>query len=111
MPLPLEEVALKDLVKHPKLFLLYAALLGLGWVTNRLLPDDCHQEVSRWQSLYYVSERKRDSVQSSKDLLMQSFIEQKQISRQEKLKDDSIFYHLNNRAKKVLKNHRHDQLP
>lgn len=104
MPLPFEEV-LEVLVRNPKRMIVYGALIGIGWLANRFVPDDCHQEVSRWQSLYYTTERARDSVQRSKDILLEEFLQQKQQSKH----TDSLIYKLGRKADSIFKKQHHVQ--
>lgn len=107
MPLPFEDLALKDLVKHPKLVILYAVFAGLGWLGTRLIPDDCQKEVVRWQSLYTAEHRGRDSLQSTKDALYEHLIAVEQDSSRQKKqikKTDSLIYRLGEKADHLFKN-------
>jgi hypothetical protein len=106
----LEEIALRDLVKNPKAFILYAACIAIGWVVNRVIPDDCHREVTRWQSLYYVSDRRRDSLQTTKDVLYEQLLTEKQQNIKLKQADnhtDSLLIKLSHKAETVLKPKKH----
>jgi hypothetical protein len=106
VPLPLGEFALADLVKHPKLFILYAALIGIGWLTNRLLPDDCHRDGERWRALYILEERRRDSVQATKDLLYEALLKQNAEDEKRKAENkvtDSLLSKLGNKADSIFK--------
>ncbi len=99
MPFPLEEVSLKDLIRHPKLVLLYAAFVGIGLVVNKIMPDDCHREVAKWQSLAYTNARGWDSVQRTKDILYEDLLIQKRENRV----NDSVLLEIGAKANKLLK--------
>ncbi len=99
MPLQLEELAIKDLVKNPKLIALYAGFLLFGWVGSRLLPDDCHQEVARWQSLYYAEHRGKDSLQATKDVLYEDLLKYKHTKKT----TDSLILELGKKADHIFK--------
>ena len=104
--MPLEEIALKDLVKHPRLFIIYGAFLGIGWLIQRVVPDDCQKEVARWQNLYYSTARGKDSVQSSKDVMYEDLLKEKHERMKEKLehkKTDSLILTLGKKADHILK--------
>jgi len=103
MPLPFEETALKFLERKPRTFIIYAACIGIGWVINRIIPDDCHREVDRWQSAYYIATRSRDSIQASKDILYEDLLRQKRADRH----SDSLLMNLSRKASTVLKPFHH----
>lgn len=110
MPSPIEEIAIRDLVKHPKLFIIYALLLGAGWIADKLLPDDCHKEIERWQSLYYATAHAKDSIQTTKDILYEDLLNVQRENQEHKEKDkvtDSLLNHLSKKADHLLKKQKH----
>jgi hypothetical protein len=72
MPIPIGDIAIKDLLKYPRTVVLYAALVGIGWLAEKLVPSDCEKEVTRWQNAFYHSERRSDSLLEKKELVIKS---------------------------------------
>jgi hypothetical protein len=105
MPSPTEEMTWKDLAKHPKLLLIYALFGGIGWLADRFVPDDCHKEVTRWQSLYYSEHRGKDSLQKTKDILYEDLLNHKQKDKV----TDSLIYRLGKKSDQVFKNKHHEK--
>lgn len=111
MPSPIEELALKDLIGHPKLMILYAAFVGIGWLGNRLVPSAEEKDAERWREAYYHERSAKDSVQRSKDELYTQLLQSKALNleQHETIKTvDSLLTPLGGKAKQILKNNRHE---
>lgn len=106
MPEPLEEIALRHLVKHPAAFLLYALCIGIGWLAPRLFPDDCQKANARLEKLYDSSLKRGDSIQSTKDQLYERYLVQRDTIKYQKQKDrttDSLLRIIGTKAGVILK--------
>jgi hypothetical protein len=107
MPSPLEEIALRDLVKHPKLILVYAAFLGSGWLVDKIIPNDCQKEVIRWQSAFDRSEKRGDSLSNLNYQLAAQHVQDVITTRQQgqTIKTiDSLLNPIGVKAKEIIKN-------
>lgn len=64
-----EDLNLKDAIKHPKLFILYALFLGIGWTVDKCFPDDHQKDDMRCERRYDKVLQQKDSIQRDRDLL------------------------------------------
>lgn len=111
MPSPIEELALKDAFKHPKLMILYAAFVGIGWLADRVIPNEDQKDAERWRRAYYQAEAGKDSVQRSKDELYSELLQKRGIIEQQHqtIKTiDSLLQPLGSKAKQILKHTSHE---
>jgi hypothetical protein len=104
MPSPIEEIALRDLVRHPKLVILYAVFLGVGWLGNRIIPSQEEKDKESWKQMYYKVDAKRDSTQRDYDRLLIEFYKQHQTIKT----IDSLVTPLGKKATPILKHSSHD---
>ncbi len=106
MPLPFGEIATKDLLKYPKTVVLYACLVGIGWIADKIIPNDCQKEVQRWQSAFEREERRADHLSSANNALNAQHNQDVVLTKQQSqtIKTiDSLLNPLGNKAKEIIK--------
>ena len=103
----METLSIIDLVKHPKLLVIYFAFLAIGWCSTRFFPDDCHKDNLRLEQENDRYLKRGDSIQASKDALYERYLVQKDTIREQKQRDrkvDSLLQQLGNKADNIIKN-------
>jgi hypothetical protein len=110
MPFATDEL-IKDLLKNPKQSILYIVLVASGWAIDRIIPDDCQREVSRWQSLADRNAFGKDSIQQSKDVLYEDLLNLKRENKahlERDKKTDSLIFALGKKAESTFKHKHHE---
>lgn len=111
MPSPIEQLALKDAFKHPKLMIIYLACMGLGWLADRLVPNEDQRDAKRWRDAFYEERAARIASDHSKDELYNELLFKNGIidKQNETIKMvDSLVTPLGHKGKQILKHSSHE---